>query len=369
MVISSHSSLLRCRASKSTTERQLPSSSFTVDRTQPLSQMDRCTLADGSVIVQPQDNDSLIKLVLQRDIACTCREHSPELYQCEECHEDIGPAHRDLDRPFHRHRTRQQTSEMPILVKKGVYEANYLAHTVAASISMSENDMLRDQKLALEERREITYQGLGAIDASWEMSESQMLEMFNIYNRLFFLNALDTTFAWEHLSSVNRLAQCWSDHAGSHIEMDPQLLNWTTSKGYEGRKVQRLGTLLHEAIHALLQQYACRSCPAYDINVCNAGGHGRAFMIVATALEGACERLLGHKIDIGVCWSWRANWRYMRHLPSIHDLRMGKLVEEDIIEQWHMYLLKLKAIVMGIVIGIVVVRIWDGMIASLPKLW
>lgn len=35
----------------------------------------------------------------------------------------------------------------------------------------------------------------------------------------------------------------------------------------------RLETLLHEVIHVYFEQFACRHCPTYDVNVANAAYH------------------------------------------------------------------------------------------------
>lgn len=62
---------------------------------------------------------------------------------------------------------------------------------------------------------------------------------------------------------------------------------------------ERLGTILHEMIHGFLFQYACEPCTASADNVKNHGGHGRAWQLIAKAVEDEASRLLGTEVDLG----------------------------------------------------------------------
>jgi hypothetical protein len=52
----------------------------------------------------------------------------------------------------------------------------------------------------------------------------------------------------------------------------------------------------------------------------HAGGHGRAFQLLAAELDTAAERLLGLRLRIGGCLTYQCNWEEVRHLPSKHDV-------------------------------------------------
>ncbi|KAI8933922.1 hypothetical protein NX059_009615 [Plenodomus lindquistii] len=84
---------------------------------------------------------------------------------------------------------------------------------------------------------------------------------------------------------------------------------------------ERFEALLHECVHALLDQYACHECASYDSNVANAGHHGRAFHVLHSAVELRAWSLLG----AGTCppsfsEEFLSQWNQVRFLPSVHDL-------------------------------------------------
>jgi hypothetical protein len=100
----------------------------------------------------------------------------------------------------------------------------------------------------------------------------------------------------------------------------------------------RLGTLLHEMLHAFVSEWACKECYLAVDNAGSdfGGGHGRAWFRIAKALDEVAPRLLGcPEVDLGV-FSEIQNWfsnvarrdalaRWMpvpacMYLLSIHDL-------------------------------------------------
>lgn len=62
---------------------------------------------------------------------------------------------------------------------------------------------------------------------------------------------------------------------------------------------QRIGTLVHELIHAFLSQHACTQCRVYKAYEADGAGHGRGFQLIAKAIEENALMLLGLSIDIG----------------------------------------------------------------------
>lgn len=204
------------------------------------------------------------------------------------------------------------------------YEAVYLAHHVAQFISTPEKEMNIMQKEALERIRSGKYPGLSQRDASLSTPNADMLRLLNDFNLLFFFGGLYCHFSWA-LMSPDILGQCLFD--GS-IQMNP-LSRSETDVGDDIRSL-RVGTLLHEATHALFFQYACESCPTFSVDVVNASGHGRAYMIVTTALEQACKVLFGADISVAGAEDWRANWEIVHCLPSLQDVREWRWVEKEL---------------------------------------
>jgi hypothetical protein len=82
---------------------------------------------------------------------------------------------------------------------------------------------------------------------------------------------------------------------------------------------ERLGTILHEMLHAFLNQYICQRCVVYGTNGCD---HGRAWQIIAKGIEEQSLRLLGVEVDLGRLDSMWADRRAKRGEVSTHDLEV-----------------------------------------------
>lgn len=157
------------------------------------------------------------------------------------------------------------------------------------------------------------------------MTNNDMLQLFDRFNVLFFFGALEVQFEWANLPEENRAGQyvCKDDL----IQMTPSCIWENDTK--DARRRTRITIFLHEITHGLFFQYACRHCPTYLLNVENAAYHGRAFMIVSTALEKAYKRLFGEDISVAGPECWRLNWEDVHHLPSIHDVTEWRWVEKQ----------------------------------------
>jgi hypothetical protein len=87
-----------------------------------------------------------------------------------------------------------------------------------------------------------------------------------------------------------------------------------------------IGVLLHEAVHAFIQQYACTHCKSFKA-ADTARGHGRAFQIIAAKIEQVCIRILGLPVDLMRCEALLYHWDVLsKKLPSRHDLQTWRLV-------------------------------------------
>jgi hypothetical protein len=80
---------------------------------------------------------------------------------------------------------------------------------------------------------------------------------------------------------------------------------------------------MHEMIYAFLYQYACHECATTKENTSN---HGRAFQILAKAIEEQCPRLLGLQFELGrmdgIIADTEDEDETLRNSPSAHDLEM-----------------------------------------------
>ncbi|KAF1937663.1 hypothetical protein EJ02DRAFT_49275 [Clathrospora elynae] len=88
----------------------------------------------------------------------------------------------------------------------------------------------------------------------------------------------------------------------------------------------RLGTTLHELIHAYLGQFGCEECRTYKENMSD---HGRAFQILAKAIEEQSLRLLGLELNLGRLDGMVADMKNGegRNVPSVHDSEVYGFLE------------------------------------------
>jgi hypothetical protein len=89
----------------------------------------------------------------------------------------------------------------------------------------------------------------------------------------------------------------------------------------QSRLHSRLGTLLHEMIHAFLKAHVCRSCPMHDSCI-GPRGHGRAWQILAAKLEQVARVVIGGPVDLGRFPSLLRDCEGTGKLPSVHDLEV-----------------------------------------------
>jgi hypothetical protein len=80
-----------------------------------------------------------------------------------------------------------------------------------------------------------------------------------------------------------------------------------------------LSTLIHEAVHILLDKYGCHHCATWNENQ-QAIWHGRPWQLVAAKLEEVVPRLLGIPIKLGRLHSLLHGWGWQYLLPSRHDI-------------------------------------------------
>jgi hypothetical protein len=150
-----------------------------------------------------------------------------------------------------------------------------------------------------------------------------VLPIIEVFNDIFFFSALSLDFGWRALPEHDLGRAC----ENGFIEMSPpNLLDEATTPAT--RAACPLQTLLHEIIHVYLLQFACRHCPTDDVNVGNADNHGRAFQILASALEDVVFKSLGWKLRIATLCEFSEHWEDVRHMPSMCDARRWNWLRE-----------------------------------------
>ena len=99
-----------------------------------------------------------------------------------------------------------------------------------------------------------------------------------------------------------------------------------------GVALGRLGTLLHELVHAYLDYYACHCediLDSYETNVMQLRGHGYAWQRIASSIEHAAPEILGYPLDLHRFRTIKRelNWKELKHWPSQEEVESWQLVD------------------------------------------
>ncbi|KAF2006586.1 hypothetical protein P154DRAFT_569971 [Amniculicola lignicola CBS 123094] len=216
------------------------------------------------------------------------------------------------------------------------YDAVELADQVIYFIESAGVEESRDQvqRIALQELKDMArfgwidgkrevFRRLGWKNGKNSVSPYDMEMLIECLNELFFGSTLGVLFKWvEGLrdSDGRELYGCCSfmeDHI--LIRMDATFFdNIPNIPGkYYGRALSRLGTLLHEMLHAFFQQYACVDCARVKLGF---GGHGLAWQMAGNKLEKVASQLFNAPIDLSRFNSYRCDWQHLQELPCGHWL-------------------------------------------------
>ena len=182
---------------------------------------------------------------------------------------------------------------------------------------------------------------LGQADGS-KVSEAEMRGLIRTFSVIFFRTRsadeeMNVRFTWmDWRDSPQEYGEYW-------LTDNPRIcmcaFNYIPVKGY-GRlnelAMDRLGTILHELVHAYLHHYACRCeevLGSYEANVSQFKEHGLAWQRIAGSIERAALELLGYPIDLSRFLSLIWNWEDLRYWPSREEVEGWQLVysgrEED----------------------------------------
>ncbi|KAF2006575.1 hypothetical protein P154DRAFT_529616 [Amniculicola lignicola CBS 123094] len=98
------------------------------------------------------------------------------------------------------------------------------------------------------------------------------------------------------------------------------MVNTAINKGQDlGLAEQRLGTMIHELTHALIEQFACSDCGTYKEN---AASHGRAWQLLSRAIEKVASKLLLSEIGSRRFKGLMGDIELGFRVPSAHDVEI-----------------------------------------------
>jgi hypothetical protein len=258
----------------------------------------------------PDSFQSFANLSRTLNEPCTCNYHQPHLYSPGQCRNGHAIIHQ------HNHDTR---GRVPPQFCHLSYEALHLANAAFQYFSKAPKSINQRQQFALQRFAHLPHQTnifhhLGRPDPSHALPRKRILPLLQIFNDVFFFSALTLDFGWRALPNF---ILGWCSEQGL-IELPPTNpeVEFTTPMT---RATRHLETLLHETLHVYLLQFACRQCPTFNVNVHNTEEHGRAFQLLASALEDVVVRLLGWKLHITCMSDFTGSWGAVRHVSSMCD--------------------------------------------------
>jgi hypothetical protein len=204
---------------------------------------------------------------------------------------------------------------------EGSYEEHHLANAVIEYFSRPETEMDATQKAALDKYRELAddvnlKDVLNSNDPRPQLSLDTTEKLFGVLNNIFFAGSLmHIDFSWS--TKFNE----WKEHKydpPSDIPLAHTAIREIDGREFHGiqihptkisasiryikqcnisRSEDRLGSVLHELIHAFVFQHTCKFC-VVQMRYLGAG-HGRGFQLIAKAVEEKELEFLGTKVRIG----------------------------------------------------------------------
>lgn len=226
----------------------------------------------------------------------------------------------------------------------GTYNAPTLARSTIAYISRPHDSMDPEQQsaiasFALEAKDRDLVRKLGSSNLMSALPFDELQLCAKNLNQIFFFNAIDDyTIDWTYSelekAPGRRIGQCATfpkDGRRRHtIDLHPTR-TYLPENLYanEPKRLaeERLGTIIHELLHAFLDRYVCTFFPKHADDM-NPGGHGRAWHRIAKVIEESL-RVLGMERRMGRAGAMLDDWEAkLAYRPSIHDLEAFGFLEE-----------------------------------------
>jgi hypothetical protein len=123
---------------------------------------------------------------------------------------------------------------------------------------------------------------------------------------------------------VEGYSQWHPETSEADIRLSPTVCDFMNVDNSARRTIYRIGTILHEVLHAYVESYSCDDelCRTRPDNRGYDDGHGRAWQLIAVKLEEVAGQLLNIELDLG---RWTALEQHIqssyRIMPSECDLR------------------------------------------------
>ncbi|KAF2655297.1 hypothetical protein K491DRAFT_716379 [Lophiostoma macrostomum CBS 122681] len=274
-----------------------------------------------SKLVVPKTPVELRERVIAENPPCTCDGCHPESYTCEKSHGTIELSEGEKNRFGH-------ACLSSHLLNPDTWESCQACDLANKCIEYfdRDSDQLNELQIRAINRFHMYWNSWGHrlnwTDGPRAVGKREMEKLLQIINELFFFAAIpNLEFWWVEEFGDEMLGAC-----ATRPESQVNIIKMNTTAYDEGwkdhpqaRQLDRLSTLLHEALHAYLNTHSCKSCSRFGDNMGN-GGHGMAWTLVAAKLEAAVPRLLGVPVRLGVFCAIQDHIGETRKLPSHCDL-------------------------------------------------
>ncbi|KAI8933931.1 hypothetical protein NX059_009624 [Plenodomus lindquistii] len=257
---------------------------------------------------EPTSQEDFYDSIRTRNAPCSCPSCWGD-YKCTRAH-----SHRRIQVP--------ESGEMRPLVGSR-YEAMHLVDAAVQFFTRKEKDMSEEQMWSVSVFRDLFHQepelwdALDKVPGKDHVNKVTMGSLLDLFNQIFFFGALDVRFRWQEMKDPSALG--FYSPVTRCINMSPTAVHADWRCG--DVRGLRWDILLHECVHALLDQYACQDCESFDVNVLNAGGHGRAFQVMCGAVFEAAGRLLGiADIPPSFSASFLIHWNEVRRISDAREI-------------------------------------------------
>jgi hypothetical protein len=205
-----------------------------------------------------------------------------------------------------------------------VMESLCLTLERATPLEISATEQL--QQMIQDSTPESILQRLGRPDPR-DVRVTEMESLLELMCHAFFPSPgqLKFRFMWAE-REPGLLGSCGTTDDVANIEMNPLSCQEPPAFGaLSGRAIDRLGTLLHELVHAFIQLYACQQCSGHYGNVKSAAGHGIVWQRIANWVEHAASHTLKIPIELGRFETIQDHWNEIKALPSPEEAKMWEL--------------------------------------------
>ncbi|KAF2128203.1 hypothetical protein P153DRAFT_387160 [Dothidotthia symphoricarpi CBS 119687] len=213
------------------------------------------------------------------------------------------------------------------LLRLGGHQALALSDDVEQYLRSSKTKLTEDEIAACDEFRLLKSKAadggllgrLGAINAADVVKPEEMQYLIHLFLRIFFQIICP---------AKTRIRFCWESYTDrfgdfSLLPLYPRITLASVEYslvphggGLSARTRSRLGTLLHEVVHAFVELYVCRTCE--DIE--QVSGHGRVWQRLSNWIEQTALRRIGVSLEIGGFDEIKVHWSEIEHWPTLEEV-------------------------------------------------